>query len=271
MLRSTSFALTAAKEKKSLKERKKEMNNKKLMELTKPVVEYIRKNYHPHTTVIIDCVHAELLEGAAVVEFDTETEKENKMSNYKKGDKFIIEIKEVSNKGKEGFYLIKGLEALRVSERGLDKLERLEVQNQAAFESIVEERKRDCNRAYKEGLNSAWELALKLRYMDYEDKLECFGLENDGQDKWVEIMEKLDPEEAFAKLKRYEEKKDEIKVGDVILSDEGHRAIVTYTSNGIVGIIWGDGSVGLLKRDDVIKKTGEHFDIQQTLNQLGGE
>lgn len=46
--------------------------NKELKELAKPLVEYIRKNYHPHTTVIIDCVHAEVLEGVAVAKFDVE-------------------------------------------------------------------------------------------------------------------------------------------------------------------------------------------------------
>lgn len=45
-------------------------NNDELKELARPIVEYIRKNWHPHTTVIIDCVHAELLEGSAVAKFD---------------------------------------------------------------------------------------------------------------------------------------------------------------------------------------------------------
>lgn len=43
--------------------------NEELRELARPIVEYLRKNWHPHTTVIIDCVHAELLEGSAVAKF----------------------------------------------------------------------------------------------------------------------------------------------------------------------------------------------------------
>lgn len=58
--------------------------NKELKELAKPLVEYIRKNYHPHTTVIIDCVHAEVLEGVAVAKFDVEGVEEEKQKDYEK-------------------------------------------------------------------------------------------------------------------------------------------------------------------------------------------
>ena len=46
--------------------------NEELKGLAKPLVEYIKKNYHPHTTIIVDCVHAEVLEGVAVAKFDVE-------------------------------------------------------------------------------------------------------------------------------------------------------------------------------------------------------
>lgn len=58
--------------------------NEELKELAKPLVEYIRKNYHPHTTVIIDCVHAEVLEGVAVAKFDVEGAGEDKQKDYEK-------------------------------------------------------------------------------------------------------------------------------------------------------------------------------------------
>lgn len=31
--------------------------------LTRPLMEWLRANYHPHVTVIVDSGHAELLEG----------------------------------------------------------------------------------------------------------------------------------------------------------------------------------------------------------------
>lgn len=40
-----------------------------LEEIAKPVVDYIRRNYHPHVTVIIDSVHAEALEGVEVASY----------------------------------------------------------------------------------------------------------------------------------------------------------------------------------------------------------
>ena len=46
--------------------------NEELREVAKPLVDYIRANYHPHTTVIVDCNHAEVLEGVAVAKFDEE-------------------------------------------------------------------------------------------------------------------------------------------------------------------------------------------------------
>lgn len=57
--------------------------NEELKELAKPLVEYIRKNYHPHTTIIIDCLHAEVLEGVAVAKFDVD-EEEEKQKDYEK-------------------------------------------------------------------------------------------------------------------------------------------------------------------------------------------
>lgn len=48
--------------------------NKELREVAKPLVDYIRANYHPHTTVIVDCNHAEVLEGVVVAKYDEQSE-----------------------------------------------------------------------------------------------------------------------------------------------------------------------------------------------------
>lgn len=37
---------------------------KKFEDLAKPMIDFLKENYHPHATVIIDCEHAELLEGS---------------------------------------------------------------------------------------------------------------------------------------------------------------------------------------------------------------
>ena len=67
----------------------------------------------------------------------------------------------------------------------------------------------DIESAIAEGQEEAWILALKLRYMNYEDKVECFDLEYDGKEKWIEIMEKYTYTEAAAKVAEWERKKEE--------------------------------------------------------------
>lgn len=43
--------------------------SKELYEVAKPLVDYVRKNYNPHTTVIVTPVSAEILEGVEVTQF----------------------------------------------------------------------------------------------------------------------------------------------------------------------------------------------------------
>lgn len=57
-----------------IKENKTMSKNEELKEVARPLVEYIRKNYHPHVTVIVDSMHAEVLEGVAVAKYEWEGE-----------------------------------------------------------------------------------------------------------------------------------------------------------------------------------------------------
>jgi hypothetical protein len=41
-------------------------------EIAKPLIEFIRKNYHPHVTVIVTNEYAEILEGIKVVKPEKE-------------------------------------------------------------------------------------------------------------------------------------------------------------------------------------------------------
>lgn len=68
------------------------------------------------------------------------------------------------------------------------------------------------------GMNKAWQMAINLRYMDYEEKLKIFGLNHDGKEKWVEIMEKFTPQEVKERLDKWNGKhiKPEFIVGDVV-------------------------------------------------------
>ncbi len=41
----------------------KEELRKKFEELSQPLIDFINENYHPNCVVVLDCAHAELLEG----------------------------------------------------------------------------------------------------------------------------------------------------------------------------------------------------------------
>ena len=36
----------------------------------KDIMEYMRKNYHPHTTIIINCIACEIVEGVQAIQND---------------------------------------------------------------------------------------------------------------------------------------------------------------------------------------------------------
>lgn len=132
----------------------------------------------------------------------------------------------------------------------------------------------DIESAIAAGQEEAWILALKLRYMDYEDKVECFDLEYDGKEKWIEIMEKYTYTEAAAKVAEWERKKEEICVGDVLLSiGTRDKCVVTYICNETIAILWDDGSSGN-RSENLIREEFEkvgHIDVDAWLAQIGGE
>ena len=126
--------------------------------------------------------------------------------------------------------------------------------------------------AYHAGLNDAWEAAKKLfSSMADSDIEKAFPIEwNNGGFK---ALMNLQPQEAIAKLKAYEDKqKDRIEVGDEVEWD-GDCFIVTKIfqprnmkeqCDGIDD----DGSVyhDILMED--LKKTGKHYDIASILEAM---
>lgn len=50
-------------------------NTNEFREAVKPLMEYLKKNWHPHTTVIVSANDAELVEGTLSVTFDVEDDK----------------------------------------------------------------------------------------------------------------------------------------------------------------------------------------------------
>jgi hypothetical protein len=43
------------------------LNAREFLQAAQPLMDYLRKNHHPHVTVLIDSEHAELVEGLMTV------------------------------------------------------------------------------------------------------------------------------------------------------------------------------------------------------------
>ena len=129
--------------------------------------------------------------------------------------------------------------------------------------------------AYEQGLNDAWELALKFSKMDDSEREKIFDCSNDT---FFFDKEWMTPQEALAKLKAYEEAQEQarfeeemkrIKVGSVVIwsgvkavvmDEDGVGNVALFTENGCIED-WID-----LKN---VTNTGKHIDIQQLLDSIG--
>lgn len=50
-------------------------------ELSRQMIIWLRRNYHPHAKIIIDCERAEVVEGAKLYDFKTEKENDLERRN----------------------------------------------------------------------------------------------------------------------------------------------------------------------------------------------
>ena len=176
------------------------------------------------------------------------------MSKYKTGDKFVIEIG-AERLGDPILYRIKGFNTLVFDDNGLDKLERYDADAKANA---------DYNSGYEDGLRDAWECEKRIYDMTGKERKECFC-----RDSLYQLMTELTASEAIAKLKEYEAKQAEIKVGDEIIN-EGDKGVVTCVNRDVCDVIWFDGSVNEAFEKRNLRKTGRHYDIDSILEQLKG-
>ena len=215
------------------------------------------------------------------------------MSKYKEGDKFIIEIDDVlyiesaGGLAYEPWYLVNGMEGTYFEEDDLDSLERYDGDkgvwnagyktgyDKGYQEGALNPSSIGYEHGYEAGLNDAWECAKKI-VLDTGDgglgacgRNEAFGLGD-----WAyPIMHTHTVSEAIEKLREYEAKKDEIKVGDEVrLKDLGLIGVVTRLADleQAACIMFDDGSA-TWKSVNGAKKTGRHFPIEDILEQMRGE
>ena len=128
------------------------------------------------------------------------------------------------------------------------------------------------NIGIKDGMCEAWEAAKKLfSSMADSDIEKAFPIEwNNGGFK---ALMNLQPQEAIAKLKAYEDKRsDRIEVGDeVIWKIDDIKLIITSTYK-VGGLNWCDGVAqdgkvySTLAKNN--QKTGKHYDIQSIFGEM---
>lgn len=124
--------------------------------------------------------------------------------------------------------------------------------------------------AYQAGLEDAWELMHKIAfYKDPHVLIDAFGATT-----WGELLENNTPQEAIAKLRAYEEKQDEIKIGDEVTpksKDADWKGIVIGIEGGEAQVMTPDGySCGYPL--DIMKRTGRHFpEVADLLKKMKGE
>lgn len=122
------------------------------------------------------------------------------------------------------------------------------------------------NESYNQGLNDAWELARKIVLPTFHggytwDEVEnIFGTKHICKNH-ISVLFNFTPQEALAKVKAYEEERNEIKVGDVVKVRGGFfESIVTKVDGRIIYRLFRDGGFNnVTKKEDLIK-TGKHFD-----------
>ena len=124
------------------------------------------------------------------------------------------------------------------------------------------------------GQNEAWELAKKIFDMETNDIEDIFIKE----DAWNlgTVLNNYTYQEAAAKVAEWEKAKEEIKVGDVYMSQVGNYFVIydIDQEKGIAKILWSDLSNSARELDDIKEyyiKTGRHIDIDSFLKQIGEE
>lgn len=201
------------------------------------------------------------------------------------GDKYIIEIAEIyassyrnaaltedQIKAPTYLYRMKGFNSLVFDENGLSKLEKYE---ESPFTQ------EDCDRArkegYEQGLNDAWEAAMKIVLekpnggLSPNELIMIFGL-----DGICSVFSNNTAAEAISKIKAYEQKQagEEIKANDEIYSEMTNtKALVVFVDS------WGRWQClsdnGFFPIDDEQKKywvkTGRQFDIGGILKTMREE
>ena len=127
------------------------------------------------------------------------------------------------------------------------------------------------DKARTAGQQEAWELARKCMLMTDREREAIFG---SGYNALYGVLTYFDYKHAAAKVAEWERKKEEICVGDMLLSNgTSNKCVVTYIGCELITMLWDDGSCSNKPKNFIrerFKKIG-HIDVASMLAQIGGE
>ena len=126
---------------------------------------------------------------------------------------------------------------------------------------------------YQRGLKDAWDAARKIvlsredgGLFDYEERKAVFGCGN------YMVLKEFFVSEVIEKIRQYEQKQKEIKIGDEVEGDEGGQRGVVIDSrfeNSQVVVLTGNSKVYAWWSKCAIHKTGRHFpEIAEVLKKM---
>ena len=118
------------------------------------------------------------------------------------------------------------------------------------------------------GQEEAWKLAHKISGMGFDEAAECFP-DYDFPLGMRSLTKKYSYTEAAAKVAEWEQKKEEICVGDVVECEGTYIVVVGVGEWNIKGFTSDLTPFQWMKQD--CTKTGRHIDVDAWMAQIGGE
>lgn len=123
---------------------------------------------------------------------------------------------------------------------------------------------------YNRGLVDAWDLARRLYLPVYEGGIGTYLASVIFGCRYSDVLMKLTPQEALAKIEAYEKEQEQINVGDVV-QVFGAKGVVVYANKGIHNVVHANGSLSVRLTKEQITKTGKHIDLVNLLAEIGKE
>lgn len=187
------------------------------------------------------------------------------MSDFKIGDKVYLECEVKGMNTSKNTYLLR-------YRNWLD--------NEYETEVVKDDVLHSADKIYNKGLNDAWDLAKKIVLPSHmggyttDEFIDIFG-----ENIYISLMEDFTIQEALAKVKACEEKRNEIRIGDEIKSGDAYVVVTWKSKDEWNGMLLNDCDCGkagacytLMKGFTDWRKTGIHYhQISEILSQLKGE